>query len=48
MMIEAGKSQGVRFTRNLGYHHLGMNLIELEQWDKGGGNIDRIRRCIIE
>ena len=29
MMIEAGKSQGVRFTRNLGYHHLGKNLIEL-------------------
>ncbi len=34
MMIEAGKSQGVRFTRNLGYHHLGMNLIKLEQWEK--------------
>ena len=34
MMIEAGKSQGVPFTRNLGYHHLGMNLIKLEQWEK--------------
>ena len=34
MMIEAGKSQGVRFTRNLGYHHLGKNLIELKQWDE--------------
>ena len=34
MMIEAGKCQGVRFTRNSGYHWLAMNHIELKQFDK--------------